>query len=159
MHSNNEFVCVPSDSIFRTQAKTAYLQLLIVKLRLQHAMPPPYPPSTALLWEWLVAPIILIVMATLPWSMFLLAGYLAAWFFDRFLAEHLARRHEPVDQDHQRTIFPDGQTVALAMTSRPGTTSYGAIDARSTSLAFIHHERAGFVPMGEKDLQSSVPAS
>lgn len=112
-------------------------------------MPPPYPPAVACLWERLIAPIIVLAIATLPWNM-LLAGYLAAWFFDRFLAEDLARRHEPRDHDSDQRTFLCDQIA-------PATRQSGT--ARPLSTTDMPDSECVSDKEEENDLQSAVPAS
>ncbi len=67
----------------------------IAKLPRQSIVPPSYPPVFAALWRWLIAPVIMLVITTLPWSLFLVGAYLTARLLDGLLTQNFTRRHEP----------------------------------------------------------------
>jgi hypothetical protein len=88
-----------SSETSRILSNVCYLPPPIAKPRQQSIMPPPYPPVFAALWEWLVAPVIVLFIATLPWSLFFVGAYLTAGLLDGLLTQHFARRHESGDDD------------------------------------------------------------
>lgn len=121
-------------------------------------MPPPPPPAVAFLRERLIAPVILFVTAMLPWSVFLLAGCLAAWFFHRFLAEDLAGRHESRDDD------PDQPDSCLTITwyrhynSPQHAAALEYSNQNNHSVTDIQDSGSASDVREEDDLQSAVPA-